>query len=78
MAPALAFSNFDPLGPYFLTAFIGGLTAVLLAKYFSPAAGLFYAVFPIAVIYNRWAWNPNTIPFLIVISLIPPLSLTLF
>ncbi len=70
MAPALALSNFDPMGPYFLTAIIGGLTAVLLAKYFSPAAGLFYAVFPIAVIYNRWAWNPNTIPFFIVISLI--------
>lgn len=70
MAPALALSNFDPLGPYYLTVLIGGLTAALLAFYFGPAAGFFYAVFPIAVIYNSWAWNPNTIPLFIVLSLV--------
>ncbi|MEK7127559.1 MAG: hypothetical protein AAB838_02425 [Patescibacteria group bacterium] len=70
MAPALKFSDYNPLGPYFLTAIIGGLTAALLAYFFSPAAGFFYAVFPLAVIYNRWAWNPNTIPFFIVLALI--------
>ena len=62
MAPALLASNFDPIGPYFWTGFLGAVTAVILALSFGPLAGLFYAVFPLAVIYNRWAWNPNTIP----------------
>lgn len=63
MVPALKIFNLDPLGPYYLTAFLGGITAVIIfiaAR--SVWAGVFYAVFPLAVIYNRWAWNPNTIP----------------
>ncbi len=70
MAPALAFSNFDPLGPYFWTAFLGAVTAVILAANFGAVAGFFYAVFPPAVIYNRWAWNPNTVPLFISLSLL--------
>lgn len=64
MAPALKLFNFDPLGTYFWTAFLGAATTVII--YFatkSRLAAVFYAVFPLAVIYNRWAWNPNTIPF---------------
>jgi hypothetical protein len=70
MAPALKLANYDPLGPYYLTAFLGAATAALLAFYFGSVAGLLFAVFPIAVVYSRWAWNPNTIPFFITLSLI--------
>lgn len=71
MAPALAASHFDPVGPAFLTIALGVLTTVLI--YFltkSYLSTLFYAVFPLAVIYNRWAWNPNTIPFFCSMSLL--------
>ncbi len=63
MAPALAVSRFDPIGPYYWTALLGVATVLLI--YFtnrSLISAAFYAVFPLAVIYNRWAWNPNTIP----------------
>ncbi|KKU90764.1 MAG: hypothetical protein UY21_C0017G0018 [Microgenomates group bacterium GW2011_GWA1_48_10] len=63
MAGALKISNFDPLGPYYWTAILGALSVLLvylLSK--SLIATAFIAVFPIAVIFSRWAWNPNTIP----------------
>lgn len=63
MAPALQISHFNPLGPYLLTAVLGVVTCIqiyLTSKSLYSLA--FYAVFPIAVIFNRWAWNPNTIP----------------
>ena len=63
MTPALGIINFNPLGPYFWTAALGVATTffiyLLTRSLFSSA---FYAVFPVAVIFNRWAWNPNTIP----------------
>lgn len=63
MAPALAISSFDPIGPNLWTVFLGAVTTVIIyLATRSYLAGLFYAVFPLAVIFNRWAWNPNTIP----------------
>lgn len=70
IAPALAIARFNPLGPIFLTAILGVITALLI--YLTSrkiSSGLFYAVFPLAVIFNRWAWNPNTIPLFIAIAL---------
>lgn len=63
MAPALAAANFDPIGAYVWTGILGAATvAVIYLATESLLAATFYAVFPLAVIFNRWAWNPNTVP----------------
>lgn len=70
MVPALKIAGYNPLGPYLWTATLGIITTIfiyiLTRNLFSTA---FYAVFPIAVIFNRWAWNPNTIPLFAAICL---------
>lgn len=71
MAPALLIAGFNPVGTYIWTAILGVLTTYLifkLTKNFLSTA--FYAVFPLAVIFNRWAWNPNTIPLFSTLFLI--------
>lgn len=64
IAPSLLALNFDPVGPQLFTILLG--TATTLAIYLFEKnlwSSFFYAVFPVAVFYNRWAWYPNTIPF---------------
>lgn len=69
MTPALVVSRFDPMGPYFWTAILGvATTLIIFLMTRSLAAAAFFAVFPVAVIYNRSAWNPNTIPFFTALS----------
>lgn len=66
MAPALFLSRLDPIGPYIFTALLGVLTSLVIWIWTrSFLSALFYAVFPIAVFFNRVSWNPNTIPFFI-------------
>lgn len=71
MAPALLIARYNPLGPIYWTAILGVLTAVTI--YFISRnlfSGLFYAVFPLAIIYNRGAWNPNTIPLFVALAIL--------
>lgn len=71
VAPALALSNLNPVGPAIENAFIGVL-AVLLTWYVGRSwfnkwvgllAALFFAISPVAIIYSRSSWNPNPMPF---------------
>ncbi len=79
MAPVLALSNFNPMGPYVWTAILGSVTAILIYVLTSNVfAGLFYAVLPIAIIFNRWAWNPNTIPLFATLFLLALLKKRIF
>jgi hypothetical protein len=70
VAPLLLAANFDPVGVYRGFAVLGvvAVGVVYLATR-SLAAAAFWAVFPLAVIYSRWAWNPNTIPLFAALSL---------
>lgn len=71
MAPALWLAHFDPVGPDLWTVVLGvATTAVIFAISGSALAALFYAVFPLAVIYNRFAWNPNTVPLFCALALL--------
>lgn len=70
MAPALHVSQYNPIGPSVWTAILGVFTTVVIYLMTRNVyAGLFYAVFPITVIFNRWSWNPNTVPLFIALSL---------
>lgn len=75
MGIAYIFSK-SPLAPAFLTAIFGSLTSVfvfLFAKKFlnqklSFIAGTLYSVSPLAIEYSRFAWNPNPIPFFVILT----------
>lgn len=77
MSIAYIFSP-SPLAPAFLTAILGSLTAVfifLFAKKFlrkkmAFITSLLYVVSPLAIEYSRFAWNPNPIPFFIILTFI--------
>ena len=76
MSVAYFFSK-SPLAPAFLTAIFGSLTAVfvfLFTKKFSDEkiaflTGTLYAISPLAIEYSRFAWNPNPIPFFVILTL---------
>ncbi len=78
MVPPLALSNLNPVGPAIMVGLLGIFTTALLIylgkKSGSLAsglvAGLFYAVSPVMVHYSRSSWNPNVIPFFIILILI--------
>ncbi|MFN4212740.1 MAG: ArnT family glycosyltransferase [Microgenomates group bacterium] len=75
MGIAYFFSQ-SPLAPAFLIAVFGSLTAVfifLFAKKFLDKkvaflTGILYAVSPLAIEYSRFAWNPNPIPFFVILT----------
>lgn len=66
----------SPLSPAFLTALFGALTSVFIyifvKKYFDKQlafiASLLYSVSPLAIEYSRFAWNPNPIPFFVILT----------
>lgn len=71
MAPFLALSNLDPVGPAIMVGIIGVLTVLLVfyftQRFFGKTAGLaaaaLYAVSPIVIAFSRSSWNPNPVPF---------------
>lgn len=71
IAPFLFLFNFSPVGPSIMVALFGVATIFLLWKvgkeWFGMWAGIiaafFYAISPVAIIYNRSSWNPNVMPF---------------
>ncbi len=77
MTVAYIFSK-SPLAIAFLTAIFGSLTSVLvfifLNKFLSQKiaffGGVLYAVSPLAIEYSRFAWNPNPIPFFVILVFI--------
>ncbi|MFH1289206.1 MAG: glycosyltransferase family 39 protein [Patescibacteria group bacterium] len=77
LIPVLALSGLNPIGVDVYTAIIGVLTVVLvwffLREVFNKHIGLFvaglYATSPLIVELSHRAWNPNTLPFFVLLSL---------
>ena len=75
MSLAYFFSK-SPLAPAFLTALLSSITAVaiflFLKKFFNERLAFItatlYAVSPLSIEYSRFAWNPNPIPFFVILS----------
>lgn len=71
IAPFLFLANFSPVGPSVMVALFGVATIYLIwhmgREWFGSIAGIvaafFYAISPVAIIYNRSSWNPNVMPF---------------
>ncbi len=77
LIPAAVIGKFDPISPHYGAAFWGILTSLLIiyfAKKNNPkttylVAALTLVWFPLLET-SRWAWNPNLIPFWIILALI--------
>jgi len=75
--PLLLF-GFNPIGVDIYTAFVGVLTVLLIflvaRAFFGKPAGIFaaglYATSPVVVELSRRAWNPNTLPFFSLLTLV--------
>jgi hypothetical protein len=78
MLPALYFANFDPTGPAIFTALLGvaaiALSYCWLKNFLSRSNALLIcavlAFSPLAVRFNQWAWNPNTVGFFAILYLL--------
>ncbi len=78
MAPALWLSRLDPVGPAILVAILGSLTIGLVFLvgdlFFGRPAGLaaaaLYAVSPTIVTHTRFSWNPNPMPFFVLLTVL--------
>lgn len=84
MAPFLRAFNFNPTALDFVTATLGVLTVVFLYYVLrllgansgiSLAMTALYAFQPAIVYQSRYAWNPNTIPFFVLLTLLALLKL---
>lgn len=77
IAPSLALSFLNPVGPAIMNALIGVATVFFVwffgKKWFSSTAGLvssfLYAISPVAIIYSRSSWNPNPMPLFALLTL---------
>jgi 4-amino-4-deoxy-L-arabinose transferase-like glycosyltransferase len=78
MAPFLWLFGLDPTGIDFATALMGVLTVVLIycllrqiecSWRVSALVSALYAFQPAIVYQSRFAWNPNTIPFFVVLAI---------
>lgn len=85
MLPFLLVSNLNPLGLDYATAFFGVATAVLIFfvllklaenKYLSFLIAIFYSLQPAIVYQSRFAWNPNTIPFFVLLAVFSMLKIS--
>lgn len=79
MTPFLFIFNLNPVGIDYATAFFGLLTVILLCylltkltnnRLLSLALTSLYAFQPLVVYQSRYAWNPNTVPFFVMLALI--------
>lgn len=91
MAPALYLSGLDPVGPAIMVAIFGIITTLLIFVYTKRKYGFwaailaasFYTLSPIMLHHSRSSWNPNVIPFFIILLLLiddykKPISQILF
>lgn len=77
LIPFAAWGNFDPVSPAMGAAFWGCITALLLIylayivnkKFLIPIVLLSLGWSPLLET-SRWAWNPNFIPFWIILGII--------
>lgn len=77
MTPFLWLFNYNPVGPAVMVALFGiatvWLTYFVGSKFFDTKAGLIaaalYAVPPLVVAYSRSSWNPNPMPFFVLLLL---------
>lgn len=77
MAPFLALTRLNPVGPAVMVALIGTATVFLIylfgREWFGKVAGLvasaIYAVAPVTIIYSHSSWNPNPAPFFSIIAI---------
>lgn len=77
LVPILWLSRLNPVGVDIYTATIGVLTVVLIwyitREFFGKVSGLMigalYATFPLIVELSHRAWNPNTQPFFILLTI---------
>ncbi|MFC1687797.1 phospholipid carrier-dependent glycosyltransferase [Patescibacteria group bacterium] len=71
-------TDFSPVAGALVVAIIAILTILLVyavgKMYFSPLAGLIaaglYSIAPLVIHHSRWAWNPNPLPFFVLLVLI--------
>lgn len=81
MAPFLFIFNMNPVGPAVMIALLSILTIMIIyilgIEFFdfptSIIASLLYAFSPLVIVYSRFSWNPNAVPFfalLIIYSLL--------
>ncbi len=76
-APFLLLARFDPVGPSYMVAAFGVATVMLLYKFLKDTVGYWpaiyasylYAIAPLIVRYSRSSWNPNPLPFFILLLL---------
>lgn len=77
IAPSLAISLLNPVGPAVFNAILGTITVFVIwlvtREWFgkTPAivAALLYAISPVAIIYSRSSWNPNPMPLFALITI---------
>lgn len=77
IAPSLAFSFLNPVGPAVFNAILGSFTVLAIwfvtREWFGRLAAiissLLYAISPVAIIYSRSSWNPNPMPLFALISI---------
>lgn len=77
MTPFLWLFNYNPVGPAVMVALFGIATVWLVyfvgSKFFNTTAGLIaaflYAISPLVIAYSRSSWNPNPMPFFILLLL---------
>lgn len=75
IAPFLALFRYDPVGPAVMVALLGVGTVFLVfyftQKFFGRLAGLIaaslYALSPIVIAFSRSSWNPNPVPFFVLL-----------
>lgn len=75
MLPFLWLWRLDPTGPAVMVALLGVATIYLIYRFVtgihSATAGilgaLLYAVSPVVIAYSRSSWNPNVVPFFVMV-----------
>ena len=76
MLPAMMISRLSPIGPAAMVAFFGVLTTALIYFYGrewvgskgSLFAAFLYAISPVVITFSRSSWNPNVMPFFVLVS----------
>lgn len=84
MTPFLFIFNLNPVGIDYATAFFGLLTVILLYflltkltdnRLLSLSLTSLYGFQPSIVYQSRYAWNPNTIPFFVMLAMVSLLKI---
>lgn len=79
MTPFLFIFNLNPVGLDYATAFFGLLTVVLLYYLLTKLTGnrllalsltSLYGFQPSIIYQSRYAWNPNTVPFFVILAMV--------